>query len=135
MDGSRRSDLISGFVSMDVPLFTGKRQDQVVAAATYGKGMKQAEKALLLRQLNGQLNGAIANYLNTQQRMQRYQDTLLKQASHNSEAALQGYQANTNSFEQVIKAFMDEQTLELEYHQLHYQGLKNLARIRYFQAL
>ena len=67
--------------------------------------------------------------------MQRYQDTLLVQAKLNSAAVMQGYQANTNDFEQVIKALMDEQAFELEYHQLHFQSLKTLARIRYFQAL
>jgi len=133
--GDKRSDLISGFVTMNIPLFTGNRQDQVVIAATQGKGMKKAEKDLLLIKFNGMLNGAIANFLNTQSRMQRYQDTLLTQAKLNTEASMQGYQVNTNNFEQVIKAFMDEQALELEYHQLHFQGLKTLARIRYFQAL
>lgn len=132
---STRSDLVSGFVTMNVPLFTSNRQDQVVIAATQGKGMKKAEKDLLLIKFNGMLNGTIANFLNTQSRMQRYQNTLLVQAKLNTEASVQGYQANTNNFEQVIKAFMDEQALELEFHQLHYQGLKMLARIRYFQAL
>ena len=133
--GSRRSDLLSGFVTMNVPLFTSNRQDQVVIAATQGKGMKQAEKDLLLIKFNGILNGAIANFSNTEARMQRYQDTLLVQAKLNSAAVMQGYQANTNDFEQVIKALMDEQALELEYHQLHFQSLKTLARVRYFQAL
>jgi len=133
--GSNRSDLLSGFVTMNVPLFTSNRQDQVVIAATQGKGIKQAEKDLLLIKFNGILNGAIANFSNTQARMQRYQDTLLVQAKLNSAAVMQGYQANTNDFEQVIKALMDEQALELEYHQLHFQGLKTLARVRYFQAL
>ena len=133
--GSSRSDLISGFVTMNVPLFTSNRQDQMVIAATQGKGMKQAEKDLLLIKFNGILNGAIANFSNTEARMQRYQDTLLVQAKLNSAAVMQGYQANTNDFEQVIKALMDEQAFELEYHQLHFQSLKTLARIRYFQAL
>ncbi|CAM3182820.1 TolC family protein [Moritella viscosa] len=133
--GSSRSDLISGSITMNIPLFTSNRQDQVVIAAAQGRGIKQAEKDLLLIKFNGILNGAIANFSNTQARMQRYQDTLLVQAKANSDAAIQGYQANTNDFEQVIKALMDEQALTLEYQQLHFQNLKTLARIRYFQAL
>ena len=136
MDGtSSRSDLISGSISMNIPLFTSNRQDQVVIAATQGKGIKQAEKDLLLIKFNGILNGAIANLSNTNARMQRYQDTLLVQAKSNSDAAMQGYQSNTNNFEQVIKSLMDEQALTLEYQQLRFQNLKTLARIRYFQAL
>lgn len=133
--GSSRSDLISGSVSMNIPLFTSNRQDQVVISATQGKGIKQAEKDLLLIKFNGILNGAIANFSNTKARMQRYQETLLVQAKANSDAAIQGYQTNTNDFEQVINVLMDEQALTLEYQQLHFQNLKTLARIRYFQAL
>ncbi|QUM74837.1 TolC family protein [Moritella sp. 24] len=133
--GASRSDLISGSVTLNIPLFTHNRQDQVVIAATQGKGIKQAEKDLLLIKFNGILNGAIANVSNTTSRMQRYQDTLLVQAKSNSDAAMQGYQSNTNDFEQVIKALMDEQALTLEYQQLRFQNLKTLARIRYFQAL
>ena len=77
----------------------------------------------------------MANFNNTNARMQRYQDTLLVQAKSNSDAAIQGYQSNTNNFEQVIKSLMDEQALTLEYQQLRLQNLKTLARIRYFQAL
>ena len=136
MDGtSNRSDLISGSISMNIPLFTSNRQDQVVIAATQSKGIKQAEKDLLLIKFNGILNGAMANFNNTNARMQRYQDTLLVQAKSNSDAAIQGYQSNTNNFEQVIKSLMDEQALTLEYQQLRLQNLKTLARIRYFQAL
>jgi outer membrane protein TolC len=33
MDGARRSDLLSAMVTLDLPLFTGKRQDRRVAAS------------------------------------------------------------------------------------------------------
>ncbi|UPW17539.1 TolC family protein [Agarivorans sp. TSD2052] len=134
MDGSRRSDLLSGFVTMDVPLFTDKRQDQGVIAAQRGKGIKRAEKDILMTTMNGMLNGAVARYSNTHSRIQRYQTTLLEQAKQNTAAVLQGYQSNTLNFEQVIKAFMDELALSLEYQQLTSIKYKALADVRYYQA-
>ncbi|WP_221076871.1 TolC family protein [Agarivorans aestuarii] len=134
MDGSTRPDLVSGFLSMDVPLFTDKRQDQAVISAERGKGIKQAERDLLLKSMNGALNGQVAQFQNLTQRLARYQQTLLPQARANTQAAIQGYQSNTVSFDQVVNAFMDETALLLEFEQLQTQQYQSLAQVRYFQA-
>ncbi|UQN41045.1 TolC family protein [Agarivorans sp. B2Z047] len=135
MDGSARPDLVSGFLSMDVPLFTDKRQDQAVISATRGKGVKQAERDLVLKNMNGRLNGQVAQVQNLNLRLARYQQTLLPQAKANTQAAIQGYQSNTVSFDLVVKAFMDETALQLEFEQLQTQQYQSLAQVRYFQAL
>ncbi|MDO6684075.1 MULTISPECIES: TolC family protein [unclassified Agarivorans] len=134
MDGSSRPDLVSGFLSMDVPLFTDKRQDQSVISAERGKGIKQAERDLLLKSMNGMLNGQLAQIQNLKQRLTRYQQTLLPQAQANTQAAIQGYQSNTVNFDQVVNAFMDETALQLEFEQLRTQQYQALAQVRYFQA-
>ena len=134
-NGDRRSDLLSGFVSMDIPLFTDQRQDQSMIAAQQFKGQKQADQRLLLRQLNALLNAEIVNYLQLKERQTRYQESLLKQAKVYTELLEQSYQSNTRSFKEVIQAYIYEQNLTLEYQQLYFDGLKSLSKIRYFQAL
>ncbi|WP_415230783.1 TolC family protein [Psychromonas sp.] len=133
--GEPRADLLSAFVSMDIPLFTEKRQDQKLISAQYTKGQKQAEHRLLLRQLNALLNAEISNYQQLQARQARYQDTLLKQAKLHARLLEQSYQSNTRPFKEVIDAYIHEQNLTLEYQQLYFDGLKSLSNIRYFQAL
>jgi len=133
--GVDRSDLLSAFVTMDIPLFTDKRQDQKLISAQQKKGQKQAEHRLLLRQLNASLNAEISNYQQIQARIQRYQDSLLKQAKLHTQLLEQSYQSNTRPFKEVIDAYIHEQNLSLEYQQLSFDGLKSLANIRYFQAL
>jgi outer membrane protein TolC len=133
--GKSRSDLLSAFVSMDIPLFTAKRQDQKLISAQYNKGQKQAEHRLLLRQLNALLNAEISNYQQLKGRQIRYQDTLLKQAKLHARLLEQSYQSNTRPFKEVIDAYIHEQSLTLEYQQLYFDGLKSLSNIRYFQAL
>lgn len=133
--GKPRSDLLSAFVSMDIPLFTDKRQDQKLISAQYNKGQKQAEHRLLLRQLNALLNAEISNYQQLQARQIRYQDSLLKQAKLHTRLLEQSYQSNTRPFKDVIDAYIHEQNLTLEYQQLYFDGLKSLSNIRYFQAL
>ena len=134
-NGSARADLLSGFISMDLPIFTAQRQDQNMISAQYDKGQKQAEHHLLIRQLNAQLNAEIVNYQQLVSRQQRYQQSLLKQAKSHTEALEQSYQSNTRPFKDVIEAYMNELNLSIEYQQLYFDGLKSLSNIRYFQAL
>ncbi|PKF63370.1 TolC family protein [Psychromonas sp. psych-6C06] len=134
-NGESRSDLLSGFVSMDIPLFTDQRQDQKMIAAQHSKGQKQAEYRLLLRQLNAQLSAEIVNYHQLVARQMRYKQSLLKQAKLHSQLLEQSYQSNTRPFKEVIQAYIHELNLSLEYQQLYFDGLKSLATIRYFQGL
>ncbi|WP_028863067.1 TolC family protein [Psychromonas aquimarina] len=134
-DGMARPDLLSGFVSMDIPLFTDKRQDQKMISAQQIKGQKQAEHRLLLRQLNALLDAQIINYQQLAARQLRYKETLLKQAKLQSRLLEQSYQSNTRPFKEVIQAYINEQNLSIEYQQLYFDGLKSLSQIRYFQAL
>lgn len=133
--GEPRSDLLSAFITMDMPLFTDKRQDQKLISAQHIKGQKQAEQRLVLRQLNAQLNAEIANYQQLKARQLRYQESLLKQAKVHVQLLEQSYQSNTRPFKEVIDAYIHEQSLSLEYQQLYFDGLKSLSKIRYFQAL
>jgi outer membrane protein TolC len=133
--GERRSDLLSAFISMDIPLFTDKRQDQKLISAQQIKGQKQAEQRLLLRQLNRQLTTEIVNYRQLKIRQTRYQDSLLKQAKQQVKLLEESYQSNTRPFKAVIAAYIHQQSLSLEYQQLYFDGLKSLSNIRYFQAL
>ncbi|WP_022941268.1 TolC family protein [Psychromonas hadalis] len=134
-NGEPRADLLSGFVTMDIPLFTDQRQDQKMISAQHNKGQKQAEHRLLLRQLNAQLNAEIVNYQQLVSRQNRYQDSLLKQAKLHAEILEQSYQSNTRPFKEVIQAYIHELNLAIEYQQLYFDGLKSLANIRYFQSL
>ena len=134
-NGEGRSDLLSGFVSMDIPLFTDQRQDQKMISAQQNKGQKQAEYALLIRQLNAQLNAEIVNYQQLTSRQKRYKESLLKQAKSHAEALEKSYRSNTRPFKEVIQAYIHELNLSIEYQQLYFDSLKSLSKIRYFQAL
>ncbi|RBW46544.1 TolC family protein [Psychromonas sp. B3M02] len=134
-NGDLRSDLVSGFVTMDIPLFTEQRQDQKVISAQQNKGQKQAEHRLLVRQLNAQLNAEIVRYQQLISRQHRYRDSLLKQANEHAEVLEQSYQSNTRPFQDVIQAYIHKLNLSIEYQKLYFDGWKSLSKIRYFQAL
>lgn len=114
MDGSRAPDLVSAFVTMDLPLFTEKRQDKKLSAAQHQVGAARTQRDLMLRQMNAQVRAAAIDRDNTQQRLERYRSTLLKQAKEKTQAVERGYQNNTSQLDEYIRAASEELTIELE---------------------
>lgn len=118
MKGEPASDLVSAYLTMDIPLFTGNRQDRAHAAAQYQVGAAQSQKDLLLAQMNAKVNALLVDRSNLEQRLERYQNTLLEQAKARTKAVERGYQNSTAQFNDVIAATRDELALELESQRL-----------------
>ncbi|WP_447068144.1 TolC family protein [Vibrio alginolyticus] len=118
MMGEPASDLVSAYLTMDIPLFTGDRQDRNLAAAQYQVGAAQSQKDTLLTQMNSKVNTLLVDRGNLTQRLERYQSTLLPQAKARIQAVERGYQNNTAQFNDVISATTDELALQLEQQRL-----------------
>ncbi|GAJ71611.1 heavy metal RND efflux outer membrane protein, CzcC family [Vibrio sp. JCM 18904] len=119
MMGEPASDLVSAYLTMDIPLFTGDRQDRNLAAAQYQVGAAQSQKDTLLTQMNAKVNTLLVDRGNLTQRLERYQSTLLPQAKARIQAVERGgYQNNTAQFNDVISATTDELALQLEQQRL-----------------
>lgn len=118
MNGQPASDLLSAFLTMDIPLFTDKRQDKSYAAAQYEVGATQYQKEDLLTQMNAKMNALLVERANIQQRIGFYEKTLLEQAKNRTKAVERGYQNNTSQFSDIIDATQDELTLSLERQRL-----------------
>ncbi|MFC0175184.1 TolC family protein [Vibrio breoganii] len=114
MKGEPASDLLSAYLTMDIPLFTGNRQDKNVTAAQYQVGAAQYQKDTLLAQMNAQVNALMTDRMNLIERIQRYQEHLLPQSKARIEAIERGYQNNTAQFGDVITASTDELALQME---------------------
>ncbi|ENI8073574.1 TolC family protein [Vibrio vulnificus] len=118
MKGEPASDLVSAYLTMDIPLFTGNRQDRNHAAAQYQVGAAQSQKDLLLSQMNAKVNALMVDRTNLEQRLERYQTTLVEQAKARTKAVERGYQNSTAQFNDVIAATRDELAVELESQRL-----------------
>ncbi|MDF2152912.1 TolC family protein [Vibrio sp. CAU 1672] len=114
MQGEPASDLLSAYLTMDIPLFTGNRQDRNLAAAQYQVGAAQSQKDVLLMQMNARVNSLLVDRDNLTQRLARYQSSLLPQARARIQAVERGYQNNTAQFNDVISATTDVLALQLE---------------------
>nr|QIH44574.1 TolC family protein [Vibrio ziniensis] len=118
MRGEPASDLVSAYITMDIPLFTGNKQDKDLAAAQYQVGAAQSQKDTLLSQMNAKVNALLIDKNNLAQRLERFESTLLPQADSRVKATERGYQNNTAQFNDVILATRDELALKLEYQRL-----------------
>ncbi|OEF24289.1 TolC family protein [Vibrio rumoiensis] len=118
MNGQPASDLVSAYLTMDLPLFTDKRQDRQYAAAQYQVGAARSQRDVLLQQLNAKANALMVDRINLTQRLERYQDRLLPQAKSRTQAVERGYQSNTAQFNDVVASIRDELSLKLELKRL-----------------
>ncbi|MCE2571311.1 TolC family protein [Motilimonas eburnea] len=114
MGGKPASDLVSAYLTIDIPLFTGNRQDRNYAAAQYQLGAAKLQRDQLLRQMNAEVHALLVDKHNLTERIALYQDTLIKQAKATTKAVERGYENNTAQFNDVIAALRAELTLSLE---------------------
>ncbi|WP_390902905.1 TolC family protein [Vibrio qingdaonensis] len=114
MRGEPAPDLLSAYVTMDIPLFTGNRQDKNHTAAEYQVVASKSSKDALLSQMNAKVNALMMDRQNLMERTERYRQNLLPQAQSRTQAVERGYQNNTSQFSDVITSATDELAMELE---------------------
>lgn len=114
MRGAPAPDLLSAYVTMDIPLFTGNRQDKNHSAAEYQVVASKSSKDALLSQMNAKVNALLMDKQNLSERFERYQQSLLPQAKARTQAVERGYENNTAQFSDVITAASDELAIEIE---------------------
>lgn len=115
--GDGRPDFLSGQVTMDLPLFTGNRQDQSLQASQEQLTASEADRLSNYRQLRETL---ITQYSTWQQRtksVRLYQLNLLPQAKQYAESTMSAYQNAQIDFPTVAAAsirVLDTELLELK---------------------
>ncbi len=118
MRGEPAPDMVSAYLTMDIPLFTGNKQDKALEAAQYQVGATKSQRDGWLSRMEAQLSMLLSDREHTQQRIQRYRDTLLKQAQAQLNAVERGYQNNSASFSDIVTSSTNLLTIELELERL-----------------
>ncbi|MCG3864511.1 MULTISPECIES: TolC family protein [unclassified Photobacterium] len=114
MNGKPASDMLSAYLTMDVPLFTENKQDRTYNAAQQQVIAAKSQRDLLLQQMNAKVNTLLIERHNLLSRIERYKKNLQPQAKARTQAVERGYQNNTASFKDVITAANDELNLNTE---------------------
>ncbi|MFC6673783.1 TolC family protein [Marinobacterium aestuariivivens] len=131
-DGSDRSDFFSAGVSLQLPLFTGQRQDRRALAAQQEREAAREQRLEWLRQLQAQVAAEQARVEQFDARLVLYRDQLVSQARARAEAALAAYQSNATDFPDLMRSYLAWQALRLEQLRLQTDAAQAHARLAYF---
>ena len=113
-DGSERSDFATALVSMDMPLFTGRRQDKTVASSQQKITAARYAKDDRLRQLKQLYDNNFQLWQRLGEREELYKNSLLTAAKTNSKVALNAYQSGVSEFNTLMRANITELDVRLE---------------------
>lgn len=133
-DGSSRSDFLSLMVVMDLPLFTGNRQDRVTAAKIAESSSALFNRDDVYRRMTNELDLHLANLQRQQERLVLYEEILLPQAGFSAEASFEAYQSSVGDLTALMRARITEYELKIEHARLQAELLKTQARLLYLQG-
>jgi len=133
-DGTNRSDFLSVFVTMDIPLFTKNRQDRVLASSIASTSATQYTRDDVYRSMKARVEESAATLVHQQERLGLYQEYLLPQASFNADAAFEDYQDAVGDLTNLMRARIGEYELKLGHAALRAEEITTRARLLYFQG-
>ena len=133
-NGSDRADFLSAMVTLDVPLFTGKRQDRVLAARREALAAERLSREDILRDLNRQLEAAWAEWQRLDERVSHYDRQVLPEAIQNAEASLNAYQNGVTDFTGLMRARLTELDSRLTALKLRVDRARAAVRLLYLKG-
>lgn len=132
--GNERADLFSIGVSVDLPLFTAKRQDQNLSAAQARAEANRTDKALLLRKMMANLKTQFNRLQGIDERLTLYNSRLLREARKQVSVNLNAYQNDKGDFREVIQAQIDALNVDIDAFNLRIDRQKTSVNIAYLLA-
>lgn len=133
-NGTDRTDFLSVFVTMDIPLFTKNRQDRVLASSIAETSATQFARDDIHRSMKARVDQNIASLAREQERLALYEEHLLPQASYNAEAAFEAYQDAIDDLTTLMRARIGEYELKLSHAALRADEVITRARLLYLQG-
>jgi len=131
-DGTERADLLSIGASIDLPLFSAKRQDKKLLSREYSSQSLKDKRIEMLRELISSLQQEYSTKSELEKRKKLYQTLLLPQAEQQAEAALLAYQSKRADFADVMRAYIDDLNARLDSMRIRIDLLKVKSRIFYY---
>jgi outer membrane protein TolC len=125
--GEPRSDFVSVAVTVDLPLFSGNRQDRRLAAALSERRAAINSQAELAARLGSELDAEYARWLDLSRRLELYEGRILDQSRSQAQAALLAYQSDAGDFADVMRAYIDDLNARLVHLRLQVDRAKSYA--------
>lgn len=130
--GPRYGEMVSAQVSVDLPLFSARRQDPLIAARAADITALADERAGMLRAHEAELERDIANYQRLQRQRQRMEAQGLQLAQQALDLAYQAYAAGSGSLADLQAARRALATTRFDALNLHAASITAAAQL-YFR--
>lgn len=127
--GGGRADFASLMLVVDLPLFTGKRQDRRVAAATRTREAARLDRSAKLLEMRQIVDRAYAEWRRLGDRVGLYEKVVVERAAANAEAALDGYRNRVSDFAELIRSRLAEIDAALKLRRLQADHAKTQAQL------
>lgn len=129
--GPAFSDMVSLQVTLDLPLFTGTRQNPLVRARQQALLSIEAEREAMLREHRATLDAEVADYAALTQQLNRQQQEALPLARQRVELQLAAYQSGRADLTLVLQARRELRDSRLQAIALENQQQVLAARLHY----
>lgn len=133
-DGMPRSDFVGAQVTVDLPFFPANRQDRQVRAAYNRLAAVTFDQQIHYRDLLQVLNTQYAIWNRLGAREAVYKRQLIPEARQNAKASLVAYQNTSADLNNVLRAYSNELTIQLESIQLHVERAKSRTMLLYLEG-
>jgi outer membrane protein TolC len=133
-DGSDRVDMMAAMLNVDLPLFTGNRQDRRLAASIAETEAAELRRDDKLRELRRMLATDYADWQRLGERTALYETKLLREASANAAASLHAYQSGVTEFTTLMRARITELDVRLDELRIRVDRARAQANLLYLSG-
>ncbi|MGD8998947.1 MAG: TolC family protein [Granulosicoccaceae bacterium] len=133
--GDDRPDFVAATLVFDMPLFTAKRQDKRLEAARLRADAARNARDDEYRELKRMLDDEYGKWLRQGERVQRYNETLIRQARENTTATYNAYQSDATDFATLMRANITELNTRLQALRLQVDRAKTQAQLLYLAGV
>lgn len=129
-----RADFASIGVSLDLPFFTGKRQDPNTRAARQEWHAARFDRDAAVLELGRRLDRAHADWRTLADRIALYEDAVTMRARWTRDAALAAYRSGVSGFDELVRTELTEIDTALTLERLRVERLKAQAHLLFLQG-
>lgn len=133
-DGSKRSNMVTAQVTVDLPVFPSQRQNRRLRASANQLESTKLDRDIHYKDLLKELTAQYAIWESFTKRENLYRQQLTPEAIQNSKAALLAYQNATSDLTTVLRAYSNQLTIRLEQIQIQVERAKARAALLYLEG-
>jgi outer membrane protein TolC len=128
---AERDDLATAMLLVDLPFFSGNRQDREIKASQADLTTSQSLLDDRRRVIYQRLDESLAKYRQAGERLSLYENQVLPESEQNTEASLSAYQSGVTDFNILVRARLTELQSQLQHLKLRIEKAKAQVELLY----